>query len=198
MQRSVLSDLRQYVRGTLFDDTVPALSFLLPVVSTTPPFDDRDVYDTHLGGADRREVAAADHDKPVADYEPHIWFIRDPVTGDREPALGIGHANGNPTYAMALGGADANRYILERQAPTRNYDRTVPREIVRGVAGQLCPDDQQALHSMARLGQVTVKELAREANVRRETIHRWHHHAVKALLAALYRWHETNPEREVA
>ena len=198
MQRSVLSDLRQYVRGTLYDDTVPALSFLLPVVSTTPPFDDRDVYDTHLGGADRREVAAADHDKPVADYEPHIWFIRDPVTGDREPALGIGHANGNPTYAMALGGADANRYILERQAPTRNYDRTVPREIVRGVAGQLCPDDQQALHSMARLGQVTVKQLAREANVTRVTMHRRHHEAVKELLAALYRWHEKNPERQVA
>jgi hypothetical protein len=51
---------------------------------------------------------------------------------------------------------------------------------------------------MARLGQVTVKQLAREASVRRETIHRWHHDAVKALLAGLYRWHHDHPEREVA
>jgi len=182
----------------LYNDTIPAQSFQLPVVSNVPPYDDRDIYDTHLGGADRREVAAADHDKPVADYEPAIWFIRDPVTGDREPALGIGRRTDNPTYAMALGGADANRYILERQAPTRNYDRTVPREIVRGVASQLCPDDQQSLHSMARLGQVTVKQLAREANVTRVTMHRRHHEAIKALLAALYRWHHEHPEQRVA
>ena len=226
-QRTAFSDLRQYCRGMLYNDTIPAQSFQLPVVSNVPPYDDRDIYDTHLGGADRREVAAAEHDKPVADYEPPIWFIRDPVTGDALPALGIGRRTNNPTYVMALGGADANRYILERQAPTRNYDRTVPREIVRGVACQLCPDDQQSLRAMARLGQmdvaltrsnqpktprvtipssernlnvarVTIKSLARELNVTRVTIHRRHHDAVKALLAALYSWHESNPEREVA
>jgi len=212
-QRTVFSRLHQYVKGTLYNDQAPAISFLLPVVSMTPTFDDRDIYDTRLGGADRREVAAAEHDKPVADYAPAIWSIYDPVTGDREPALGIGHGSGNPTAAMALDGADANRYILQRQAPTRNYGRTVPREIVRGVACQLCPDDQQALRAMARLGKVdparqrpgqplpplvTVKSLAREASVTRVTIHRRHHDAVKALLAALYVWHESNPEREVA
>lgn len=212
-RRNALSDLRQYVRNTLYDDTVPAISFPLPVEDPTPPFDDRDIYDSRLSGADRREVAAAERDQPVADYEPPIWTILNPVTGDREPALGVGHRVGNPTYTMALGGADQNRYILERQAPERRYDRTVPREIVRGVAARLCPDDQQALRGMARLGKadatrartgavtsplVTVKQLAREAGVTRVTMHRRHHEAAKALLDGLYRWHAANPEHRVA
>jgi len=211
--RNALSDLRQYIRGVLFDDAAPAISYLLPVADPVPAYDDRDIYDSRLSGADLREVRAAERDQPVDEYEPPIWTIKDPVTGDREPALGVGHHTGDPTYGMALGGADRNRYILARQAPERRYDRTIPREIVRGVAARLCPDDQQALRGMARLGKadgkparpgapppplVTVKQLAREAGVTRVTMHRRQHDAAKALLAGLYEWHEANPERRVA
>jgi hypothetical protein len=211
--RNALSDLRQYIRSVLYDDQATPISYLLPVADAVPPYDDRDVYDSRLSGADLREVRAAERDQPVADYEPPIWTIKDPVTGDREPALGVGHHTGDPTYGMALGGADRNRYVLERQAPERHYDRTIPREIVRGVAARLCPDDQQALRGMARLGKpdtkraktgvvtvpvVTVKHLAHEAGVTRVTMQRRHHDAAKALLAGLYDWHASNPERRVA
>ena len=216
-QRTVFSDLREYCRSTLYSDTAAAISFRLPVVSNVPPYDDRDIYDARISGADLREVRAAEKEQPIEDYEPPAWRGSkqgpiDPNTGERMPSMFTGYSDGDTTSAAASSAA-GNAWILSRQAPTRHYDRTVPREIVRGVACQLCPDDQQSLRAMARLGQVdagrtrsnqqnaprvTIKSLARELNVTRVTIHRRHHDAVKALLAALYLWHESNPEREVA
>lgn len=215
-QRNALSDLRQYIRGTLYDDAAPALSFLLPVADPTPPFDDRDIYDSRLSGADLREVRAAEQERPVENYEPPSYRGTqgpiDPNTGELMPSIFYGYSDGDTTSAAASS-APGNSWILQRQAPERRYDRTIPREIVRGVAARLCPDDQQSLRGMARLGKVdtaraktgtmtpplvTVKQLAHEAGVTRVTMHRRQHDAAKALLAGLYEWHATNPEHRAA
>jgi hypothetical protein len=214
--RNALSDLRQYVRGILYDDTVAAISYLLPVADPVPPYDDRDVYDSRLSGADLREVRAAEKERPVEEYEPPKYLGKrgpiNPETGELMPSLFYGYSDRDTTSAAASS-APGNAWILARQAPERHYERVIPREIVRGVAQRLCPDDQQALRGMARLGKpdpkrakpgspppppVTVKHLAREAGVRRETIQRRHHDAAKALLAGLYDWHASNPDRRVA
>ena len=214
--RNAMSDLRQYVRNVLYDDAAPAISYLLPVADPVPAYDDRDIYDSRLSGADLREVRAAERERPVEEYEPPSWTGTggpiNPETGELMPSIFYGYSDRDTTSAAASS-APGNAWILARQAPERRYDRTIPREIVRGVAARLCPDDQQALRGMARLGKadgkparpgapppplVTVKQLAREAGVRRETIHRRQHDAAKALLAGLYEWHEANPERRVA
>jgi len=200
--RPALTNLREYVEETLYLDTDAPEDLRLLVEDSLPPYDEADIYDARVAGADLREAQAHERDEPTETYVPPHHAYADPVTGELQECMTIGASRNAPTES-AWAAAPRNAYVLRHQTRARQYIRRVPRVDVLGVVDTLDARDIQCLRDMHRLTQVDVQQhrrltmlrLMKDKGISRQAIHKRHTHALRNLLEALLAWHAQRPER---